>query len=306
MKDMKGTPRTAIIAAILATVTAGLPDLARAQHVTAAMAATMGAQSPEAAGCEERAQQAMKMLDVLNGDLEKARQANNEAETRAALDALQKGFADLKGRLDACRASATSTSAPGATPPSATSAAGAMAGMDHSKMNMGGAKPPAASPQPAAKPPAGAMDHAAMGHAAPAGAAAAPTTVRQISGPAEAALQSFQDALQIGNREVALQWLAPDVTITEAGVTDASRDAYANQHMGVDMAFLKTAKVVLLDRQVHPGGDSTHIVSTSRITGRAGEMPVEVTVTEGALLKKTPDGWRIVGIEWTLEPVRKE
>ena len=305
MKDMKGIPRTVISAAILATVSAGLPHVARAQHVTAAMAATLGAQSPEAPGCEQRAQQAVKMLDVLNGNLERARQTNHEAEMRAALDALQKGFAELKGRLDACRATATTTSAPGATAAPPTSAAGAMAGMDHSKMNMGGTKP-AASPQAAAKPPAGAMDHAAMGHTAPAGAAAAPTTVRQITGPAEAALQSFQDALQIGNREVALQWLAPDVTITEAGVTDGSRDAYANQHMGVDMAFLKTAKVVLLDRQVHPGGDSTRIVSASRITGRAGEMPVEVTVTEGALLKKTPDGWRIVSIEWTLEPVRKE
>ena len=306
MKDMKGIPHAVIIAAILATVTAGLPQAARAQHVTAAMAATMGAQSPEAAVCEERARQAVKMLDVLNGNLERARQTNHEAEMRAALDALQKGFAELKGRLDACRTSATSTSAPGAAPALATSAAAAMAGMDHSKMDMGGAKPPAASPQAAAKPPAGAMDHAAMGHASPAGAAAAPTTVRQISGPAEAALQSFQDALQIGNREVALQWLAPDVTITEAGITDGSRDAYANQHMGVDMTFLKTAKVVLLDRQVHPAGDSTHIVSASRIAGRAGEIPVEVTVTERALLKKTPDGWRIVSIEWTLEPVREE
>ena len=84
------------------------------------------------------------------------------------------------------------------------------------------------------------------------GAAAAPTTGRQISGPAEAALQAFEDALQIGNRDVALQWLAPEATITEAGATDGSRDAYANAHMGVDMAFLKTARVVLTDRQVHP------------------------------------------------------
>lgn len=305
MKDMKGISRIAIIAATLVTGTPAYTHVARAQHVTGAMAGTMGAQNPAAAGCEERAQQAVKMLDVLNGNLERTRHTNNQEDMRAALEALQKGFAELKGRLDACRASVTSTSAASATAAPTTSAAGAMAGMDHSKMNMGGAKPPAASPQAAVKPPMGAMDHAAMGHAAPAGAAAVPTTVRQISGPAEAALQSFQDALQIGNREVALQWLAPEVTITEAGVTDGSRDAYANQHMGVDMAFLKTAKVVLLDRQVHPAGDSTHIVSASRIAGRAGEIPVEVTVTERALLKKTPDGWRIVSIEWTLEPVRE-
>ena len=266
---MKSTPRIVITAALLAIVTAGAAHNARAQHVTPAMAATMG--TPEAAGCEERARQAARMLDVLNANLERARQTDNEAEMRAALDALQRGFAELKGRLDACRADATSP----ATPSPTTSAGGA-------------------------------MDHAARGHAAPAGSAAAPTTVRQINGPAEAALQSFQDALQIGNREVALQWLAPEATITEAGVTDGSRDAYAIEHMGVDMAFLKTAKVVLLDRQVHPGGDSTHIVTTSRVTGRAGEIPVDVTVTEGALLHKTPEGWRIVSLEWSAEPVKQD
>jgi len=270
---MKSTPRIVITAAILVIVLAGAAHDARAQHVTPAMAATMG--TPAVAGCEERARQASRMLDVLNANLERARQTNNEAEMRAALDAFQKGFTDLKGRLDGCRAGAQAPAAP---------AGGAMAGMDHSKMNMGGAQTPAVEQ---------------------AGAAAAPTTVRQISGPAEAALQSFQDALQIGNREIALQWLAPEATITEAGVTDRSRDAYATEHMGVDMAFLKTGKVVLLERQVHTGGDSTRIVSTSRITGRAGEMPVEVTVTEGALLQKTEEGWRIVSLEWTVEPVKQ-
>lgn len=169
---------------------------------------------------------------------------------------------------------------PTSAPQTAAPVADSMAGMDHSKMHMGGAQPPVEQ----------------------AGAAAVPTTVRQISGPAEAALQAFQDALQIGNREVTLQWLLPDATITEAGVTDGSRDAYATEHMAVDMAFLKTAKIVLLDRQVHPAGDSTHIVSTSRTTGRAGEMPVDVTVTEKALLRKTRAGWRVASLEWTIEP----
>lgn len=305
MKDLTRMPRSVIPAAILAIITVTPTSVASAQHVTAAMAAQMRGQSTGAVGCEESAQRATKMLDVLNTNLARAREGNNETEMRAALDALQKGFAELKGRLDACRAGATSATASTAQAPT-TSPRGATSGMDHSKMNMGGTKPPAASPQAAAKPSAGAVDHAAMGHTAAAGAAAAPTTVRQITSPAEAALQSFQDALQIGNREVALQWLAPEVTVTEAGAVDGSRDAYAEQHMGVDMAFLKTAKIVLVDRQVHPGGESTHVVSTSRITGRAGEIPVDVTVTERALLKKTPEGWRIVSLEWTVEPVRKE
>jgi len=283
-------------AAVAAAAALAEPRGAAAQHVTAAMMA----QASGAAGCEQRARQAAKLLDALNADLARARQTGNETEMRAAIDAVNKSFADLKVRLTACRAGAqTPASGLGPAPPPAPSAGGTT-GIDHSKMNMGQAQPGGV------KPAAGAMDHAAMGHAEPAGAAAAPTTVRQISGPAEAALQSFLDALQVGNRDVAWQWLAPDATITEAGVTHGSPGAYANQHMGFDMAFLKTARVVLLDRQVHPAGDSARIVSTSRITGRAGGIPVDVTVTEGALLKNTAQGWRIVSLEWTVAPLKQE
>ena len=289
MNHAKRRPRGFVEAAVVALVALAGARAASAQHVTAAMAATMGMQGPEAGGCEDRARQAAKQLDVLNADRARLRGTNNETEERAAVDALRVGLADVKNRLEACRAGATSpvrdgSAAPPATPPAAT---------PHTPVT------PAAGATPALP----ATDHAAMGHAAPAGAAAVPATVRQISGPAEAALQSFQDALQVGNREVALQWLAPQATVTEAGVTDQSRDAYASGHMSVDMAFLKNAKVVLLDRQVHPGADSTHIVSTSRLIGRAGETAVDVTVTERALLTRTPQGWRIVSLEWSLDPM---
>ncbi len=287
MDHSKRASRGLVAAAAVALVTLTGAHGTSAQHLTPAMAMTMTrSRTADATGCEDRAREAATTLGLLNNGLARARLTGNETDMRAALGALEKGFAEVTARLGACRASATAPAGAGAAQVPAVSADGGMAGMDHSKMNMGAA------------------DHAAMGHAAPAGAAGAPTLVRPVSGPAEAALQSFQDALQIGNRYVALDWLAPEVTVTESGVTDASRDAYAKEHMGIDMAFLKTARIGLLDRQVHPAGDSTHIVSTSRVTGRAGEVPVDVTVTEGALLKRTPQGWRIVSLEWTLEPVK--
>ncbi len=129
-----------------------------------------------------------------------------------------------------------------------------------------------------------------------------PAPVRQITGPAEAALQAFQDALQVGNRDLAIQWLAPDVTVVDDGATDASREAYANRRMRSDMEFLKASKVMLLDREVHDGGDSAHIVSTSRITGRVGETPVDIVSKEVAQLRKTPEGWHIVRLERSSAP----
>jgi hypothetical protein len=280
---------TSIVATLMAVQTV------RAQHVTPARAATMG--GPATPGCEERARQAAAAPDILNVHLERARQSNRDTEMRASVEALRAGLAEVKSRLEPCRQ--------GAAPEKSSD--DAMAGMDHSKMKMPPGKPPVAAPQPAAKPTAGGVDHAAMGHRTPAGtagAATAPTTVRTISGPAEATLQAFQDALQIGNREVALRWLASDVTVTEWGTTDASRDAYAREHMAMDMAFLKTATVVILDRRVRPSADSAHIMTTSRVTGRAGAMPVDVTVTEESVVKRTPEGWRVASIEWSTEPAK--
>lgn len=291
---MKCIPGILVRTALCATATAGLPQEAVAQHVTAAMAMTMGGQTATP-GCEVRAREAMAILGALNADLERARISNDATRMQTATDAVQKGLADLKVRLEACREGAVSPAAQTAMP-----------GTDHSKMKMSEGTPPTATSQAAVKPAVKETDHAAMGHGAPPAGAPAATTLRQISGPAEAALQSFQDALQVGNRDVALRWLSPDATVTEWGATDASRDAYAAQHMTLDMTFLKTATVVLVDRQVHPGEDSTHIVTTSRVTGRAGESPVNVTVTEGALLKNTTEGWRIVSIEWSAQPIKKE
>lgn len=274
----KSAPRGFIAAVSVACLVFSGARAVSAQHVTPAMAQGMtGTGSPDGSDCEGRARQASSSLDGLSASLERARLTSSDAERRAAVEAVRTGLADVKARLDPCRAGTAPARAqrPGEAP--APPAAGAIAGMDHSTMNM-----------------------------SPAGAAAAPTTERQINSPAEAALQSFRDALEIGNRELALQWLAPEATVTEAGVTDGSRDAYASAHMGLDMSFLKTARVVLLDRQVHPGGESTYIVSTSRVTGRAGEIPVDATVTEGALLKRTPHGWRIVSLQWSLEPVKAD
>ena len=136
----------------------------------------------------------------------------------------------------------------------------------------------------------------------PGRAVAPPAADRQISGPAEAAVQAFQDALQVGNRDLATGWLSPDVTIVEGAATSPSRDVYASQRMGTDMAFLKASRVVLLDRQVHQSGDSAHVVSTARIVGRMGESPVDVVRTENAQVVKTSQGWRLARLEWASVP----
>ncbi|MBA2304682.1 MAG: hypothetical protein H0W08_18895, partial [Acidobacteria bacterium] len=136
---MKRASHTLVTLAVLTTGIVSPVHQANAQHVTAAMAATMVPRTGPP-GCEDRAREAAKILDVLDANLERARQTSDKAQMRAAADAAQKGFVDLKGRLDACRAGAPA--APGAAPATGTAGGGAMAGMDHSKMKLDGTKPP--------------------------------------------------------------------------------------------------------------------------------------------------------------------
>ncbi len=251
---------------------------------------TMAAPSPRAgteASCQARARAASQRLEALTARLDLARLTDNRTEMRAAAASADRALAQLQQELSACK----DASVPAAPPsPSAP-----MAGMDHSTMAMG-AQPPAT---------AEGVDHAAMGHTAPTGGAAdAPTPVRQISGPAEAALQAFTDAMQIGNRDLALEWLAANVVVTDGEVRTHSREEYVAGAMHRTMDVLKTATIVMQDRQVHPSVDSAHIVTTSRVTGRDGNVAVDIVRTETAMLRRLPEGWRIVELDTQSRPAQ--
>lgn len=180
-----------------------------------------------------------------------------------------------------------------------TSPNGSAGVMDHGTMP--GMKPSGAHPPRRAGTEGGAM--AGMDHASMAGMPSNPVTgSRVVSGPAEAALQAFQDALQVGNVDLALARLAPDVVVTEDGKVDSSREAYARGHLKTDMALVKNAEVQLLNRSVNEGAEQTLIRSEARITTTGAGERVDVILDEVATLRETEDGWKIVRLEWESRP----
>ena len=121
---------------------------------------------------------------------------------------------------------------------------------------------------------------------------------RVISGPAEAALQAFSDALEVGNRDLVVRWLAPDAQIVEGGATE-TRDAYAGHHMQQDMRLLKEAKRILVDRQVvDDGPDRARVTSTIRLIGNRADRPFDTTTTEVATVEKSSGEWLVKRVEW--------
>jgi len=114
-----------------------------------------------------------------------------------------------------------------------------------------------------------------------------------------AALDAFHKALQAADQNVATQMLAPDVLIYEGGGVQRSRNEYASHHMKSDMAFLGTAKVELIKRDVQERDETAVISSESRIRGKNKKGDVDVISTETAVLKKAADGWRITHLHWS-------
>ncbi len=154
--------------------------------------------------------------------------------------------------------------------------------------------PAAAAPMDHSK-----MDHSKMDHGGMTMTPAPKALVRRNISPAEAALQAFSDALEVGNRDLAITRLAPGLKVVEAGIEENYAD-YIAGHLGADIAYQKTVKTVLLDRAVlNDSSTRVRIVSKMRMVSNRSDKPGNTVVSETAVLAKLADGWKIERLEWT-------
>ena len=163
---------------------------AAAQHEGHQMAGATPLAAADASQCAGNAQEAKGATDAALKRLELARQTNDAAALRTAIDDLSGALGFIQARLETCMAMPAHDPATGAAAPKAPMmqadvtqpgpaasalsvpaqpAVDSMASMDHSKM--GHAMPAPAQPaRPAADSMAG-MDHSKMGHSMPAASA---------------------------------------------------------------------------------------------------------------------------------------
>ena len=121
----------------------------------------------------------------------------------------------------------------------------------------------------------------------------------------QAAVDAFQAALKAGDAAAAEHWLWPDVLIFEGGGAERSRAEYASHHLKGDMAFMQQAEIEPLKRASVGNTTNAWVMSESRIRGKSSKgKPVDVESTETALLRNTPEGWRIVHLHWSSRDYR--
>jgi ketosteroid isomerase-like protein/mono/diheme cytochrome c family protein len=122
---------------------------------------------------------------------------------------------------------------------------------------------------------------------------------------AEAVSNQLHAALEKGDRNAVLALLAPDVTISEDNVVQ-TRDAYANGHLGEDLAFLKDAKITPVSLGSMSMGDTAMVGSESELRTTIKGKPVSLRSREMLDLKKSGNSWKIVAIHWQSTPLTEK
>lgn len=116
---------------------------------------------------------------------------------------------------------------------------------------------------------------------------------------AEATVDQFRQALTEGYQDKVIELLLPDVLVFETGYAERGRDQYLARHFKDDSAFAAATTRKLLRRESWQEGGVAGVVSLFEIRGAFGDRKVALEQTETAILRQTPEGWRIAHLHWS-------
>jgi ketosteroid isomerase-like protein len=126
---------------------------------------------------------------------------------------------------------------------------------------------------------------------------AGPAAAQQI--PTEV-VDAFHSALTRQDTAGALSLLARDLIVFEFGLVDPTLEAYAFQHLPLDMNFAAATTWTLQTRRMGGSGDDRWVLSTYRVTGTdANGAPIDSTYLESILLTRSGGNFRINHIHWS-------
>jgi ketosteroid isomerase-like protein len=114
-----------------------------------------------------------------------------------------------------------------------------------------------------------------------------------------ATVDAFHAALAAGDRDAAFALLAEDLTVFESGFAERSREEYAAQHLGADMEFSAATEREVVSRANGEAGDAAWLLTEARSTGTFRDREISSLGLETMVLRREPDGWRIVHIHWS-------
>jgi ketosteroid isomerase-like protein len=117
--------------------------------------------------------------------------------------------------------------------------------------------------------------------------------------PAEV-VDAFHAALRNKDTAGALSLLDRGVVVFEFGAADLTAEAYAFRHLPFDMDVAVATRWKLETRRVGGEGGERWVLSSYRVTGRhANGAPIDLTMLETAILRRSGEGFRIAHLHWS-------
>jgi ketosteroid isomerase-like protein len=111
-------------------------------------------------------------------------------------------------------------------------------------------------------------------------------------------VDAFHAALKAGDTAGAMNLLAPDVVLLEAGGIE-TRAEYESNHLPADVEFEKAVTTSFKPYRVTVVGDAAWAVNTSAYKGRFRDRTVDSVGVELMVLSRDSAGWRIRAIHWS-------
>ena len=112
-------------------------------------------------------------------------------------------------------------------------------------------------------------------------------------------VDAFSSAIQAGKLDEVAKLLDANALILESGYAEHDASEYLAAHAKEDAEFLKDVHVQLINRTAQVSGDMAWVGSESEMHMQKDGKAVTLLSAETMVLKKTPQGWRIVHIHWS-------
>jgi ketosteroid isomerase-like protein len=119
------------------------------------------------------------------------------------------------------------------------------------------------------------------------------------------AVDAFHQALKRKDTAAALSLLDRELVVFEFGVVDPTAEAYAFQHLPLDIDAAAVSTWTIQSRRVGGEGDIRYVLTTYHVTGKQPDgTPVDLTTLETMILRRTSGLFRIVHMHWSTNDVK--
>lgn len=140
---------------------------------------------------------------------------------------------------------------------------------------------------------------AVVAQPSPAVVPASPQTPAASTGDPRSIVDAFHDALRAGKRQAALVLLADDVLVLESGGAETSKAEYEAAHLDADMEYEAAVRSSVIARQDYTGDAIAWVATEGHSSGTFRGKSVNRMTAETMVLRRFPEGWRIVHIHWS-------